>query len=219
MQSDFPAAHSMDTDWFAVDKCGHVALFRSGESGAVPLEAAIFLGPDGGDDALGKAIFGKTIAEQEEMDEWPDTGSAGLFNYEHETDNWISGPYQRQGAPDKPVRLEDLPPEVKQKLKDLRFVTLCFQETPKIQPVEHLTCESWEGAWLSLDGKNARPVPGREKEYREIYDNISAETAASDGITWEAPKAPSSSKQSPPAAAAPASGGFLAWLKRLFGGS
>jgi hypothetical protein len=36
---DFPAAHSMDTTWFAVDRDGHVACLVSGESGAVP-EAA-----------------------------------------------------------------------------------------------------------------------------------------------------------------------------------
>ncbi|HLF92137.1 MAG TPA: hypothetical protein VJB14_01640 [Planctomycetota bacterium] len=33
---DFPAAHSMDTDWYAVDRDGHVASFRSGQGGAVP---------------------------------------------------------------------------------------------------------------------------------------------------------------------------------------
>lgn len=36
MTGDFPAAHSMDTTWFAVDKCGHVAVFESGEDGSVP---------------------------------------------------------------------------------------------------------------------------------------------------------------------------------------
>jgi len=35
---DFPAAHSMDTGWFAVDRDGHVAHFDSGEAGAVPEE-------------------------------------------------------------------------------------------------------------------------------------------------------------------------------------
>lgn len=33
--SDWPAAHSMDTTWFAVDRCGHVGVFESGEEGAV----------------------------------------------------------------------------------------------------------------------------------------------------------------------------------------
>jgi hypothetical protein len=38
--SDYPAAHSMDTAWFAVDEHGHVARFESGEDGALPLDAA-----------------------------------------------------------------------------------------------------------------------------------------------------------------------------------
>lgn len=33
---DYPAAHSMDTTWFAVDQDGHVGIFESGENGAVP---------------------------------------------------------------------------------------------------------------------------------------------------------------------------------------
>ena len=37
MQPDFPAAHSMDTDWFAVDRNGHVAICSSGEPGPVPV--------------------------------------------------------------------------------------------------------------------------------------------------------------------------------------
>jgi hypothetical protein len=35
---DFPAAHSMDTTWFAIDRDGNLALFDSGEAGAVPEE-------------------------------------------------------------------------------------------------------------------------------------------------------------------------------------
>jgi hypothetical protein len=35
-EKDYPAAHSMDALWFAVDECGHVAACWSSESGAVP---------------------------------------------------------------------------------------------------------------------------------------------------------------------------------------
>lgn len=35
-----PAAHSMDTDWFAIDELGHVAMFDSGPVGPVPEAAA-----------------------------------------------------------------------------------------------------------------------------------------------------------------------------------
>src|SRR5262249_61732713 len=36
MEADYPAAHSQDTWWFAVDRDGHVACFHSSEAGAVP---------------------------------------------------------------------------------------------------------------------------------------------------------------------------------------
>lgn len=45
--SDFPAAHSMDTTWFAIDRDGHVAVFESGEAGCVPQDA--YLGEDHGE--------------------------------------------------------------------------------------------------------------------------------------------------------------------------
>jgi hypothetical protein len=34
--SDFPAAHSMDTTWFAIDADGYVGIFDSSQGGAVP---------------------------------------------------------------------------------------------------------------------------------------------------------------------------------------
>ena len=36
---DFPAAHSMDTVWYAIDCDGNVGCFHSGEAGAVPGDA------------------------------------------------------------------------------------------------------------------------------------------------------------------------------------
>src|SRR5947208_3539930 len=37
MDEDFPAAHSMNTQWFAVDADGRVGVFLTGNCGAVPL--------------------------------------------------------------------------------------------------------------------------------------------------------------------------------------
>lgn len=34
--ANYPAAHSMDTTWFAVDETGAIAVFSTGEDGAVP---------------------------------------------------------------------------------------------------------------------------------------------------------------------------------------
>ena len=36
LTDDVPAAHSMDSAWFAVDACGHVAAGETGETGALP---------------------------------------------------------------------------------------------------------------------------------------------------------------------------------------
>jgi hypothetical protein len=40
VNQDFPAAHSMDSAWFAVDRDGRVAYFSTGEAGAMPEDAA-----------------------------------------------------------------------------------------------------------------------------------------------------------------------------------
>src|SRR5438132_658813 len=40
MEPDYPAAHSMDTTWYAVDGQGRVGMFFSGANGAVPVDAA-----------------------------------------------------------------------------------------------------------------------------------------------------------------------------------
>ncbi len=45
MRDDVPAAHSMDTTWYAVDADGVVARFDSGEAGAVPFKAATSSSP------------------------------------------------------------------------------------------------------------------------------------------------------------------------------
>ena len=40
MEPDYPAAHSMDTTFFAVDADGRVAIFTTGENGHVPITAS-----------------------------------------------------------------------------------------------------------------------------------------------------------------------------------
>lgn len=37
ISGDFPAAHSMDTEWFAADQLGQVAVFRTQEDGPMPV--------------------------------------------------------------------------------------------------------------------------------------------------------------------------------------
>ncbi len=57
---DYPAAHSMDTTWFAVDADGHVGRFDSHEEGAVPLDAASEVEP-----LLYAALVARLFAERD----------------------------------------------------------------------------------------------------------------------------------------------------------
>ncbi|MCI0459673.1 MAG: hypothetical protein L0Z62_22205 [Gemmataceae bacterium] len=41
MEPDYPAAHSMDSCWFAVDRDGHLGYFSTGEAGALPFSASM----------------------------------------------------------------------------------------------------------------------------------------------------------------------------------
>src|SRR5260221_12821944 len=80
----------MDTDWFAVDRCGHVALFTSGDSGRMPVGAVIHSGPAGGDAELVEMIFGSAPAGQNS------DAAAGLFRYRPESGGF-PGPGFRPG--------------------------------------------------------------------------------------------------------------------------
>jgi len=76
-EGDFPAAHSMDSAWFAVDADGHVASFDTGENGAVPYGAA----PGGGNleidfDALLLDALLAGIALRDELAKPPEKAEA-----------------------------------------------------------------------------------------------------------------------------------------------
>jgi hypothetical protein len=254
MDIDFPAAHSADTEWFAVDKDGYVALFGSGEAGAVPSQACVvrsrdiprqlsraqprsepiqdFKGrfvpgprPSGREHTFwhadwGLLLFLKSIdpvrpeieagraaqvPSTEEVavlcssipeqlfrrlhdeglclgcfwnfedsgdEDWPNLARHGLYVYSHLTENWISGPYGRKELPPQPVHIDQLPPSVREALKQLRFDALAFAKTLHIQPVEHTPCDSWETSYLDVKGEKIGPIPGKEAEYRAAYEDL-----------------------------------------------
>lgn len=249
-EADFPAAHSMDSAWFAVDRDGHVAYFSTGEAGAMPgvgvngdsayglldrladaalpageviydprghempggkpaglsglpltaqeYPALVFvssLAPVQSDIEAGRAtavrategyavVLSRVTAEQARrlqdsgvVRSWTfhfpragdraDPSTMGLFEYGHLCENWISGPYGRERIPARPLHVDQLPPALRQSLKEATLSDVSFAETVHIQPAEHWACESWEPAWLGLDGK-ARPFPGREGDFEEL---------------------------------------------------
>jgi hypothetical protein len=270
MQPDYPAAHSMDTCFFAVDRDGHVAVFDTGEAGAVPADALagdeayavrrqlaqlprvtvihdrqgritpgrpnpfhqyrgvtglpyltlMFLAtldPVRDEIAAGRAVevparegvavlfreLSEEVAKrlhdsgaclgcswyflgEEEEEHSPDMSARGLFAYSHQTENWISGPYGRVSLPARPIHVDQLPPRIRNAVKSMRFDSLRFAETPHIQPVEHGPCISWESAYLDVTGQKIGPIPGKEEEYAEAYDEL-ADIAGEDKVDVEPP--------------------------------
>jgi hypothetical protein len=273
-RADYPAAHSMDTEWYAVDRDGHVALFDSGEAGAMPIGAHTehethrddlaklvpeppyhlldWLGEDNQEHHVGldpparpvdrdrpgrrPLIFrkhdqffpdfreekglGPTLLFLRSLDlieaeagpypfahapasegvavyipdlspwlawklheaghclgcfRWPGEGNPwdlrddlparlGLFYYQHDpkAENWISGRYLRKEPPGHPLRIDQLPTEIREAIGKVRFVDLRFSEAESLQPIDFLPCDSWQSNYLDADGVTVRPIPGRE---------------------------------------------------------
>lgn len=257
MDNDYPCSHSMDSCWFAIDRDGHVAIFDTGEAGALPAQALsgedadsvrrqlaalprvgviherqgratpnqpsefnehrgglglpyptlMFLDsldPVRDEIAAGRAVevqasegvavlfqempeaLAKRLhdsgaclgcswyfhGEEEYEEHRPDLTARGLFSYSHLTENWISGPYGRVRRPAQPIHVDQLPPRMRDAVKTLRFDSLSFAETPYVQPVEHTECISWESAYLDVTGKHIYPIPGKEEEYAEAYEEL-----------------------------------------------
>lgn len=254
---DYPAAHSMDTMWFAVDRDGRVAAFESGEAGAVPSVA--YLGEDYPPveelPVTGEAIRVAPVPpwkfetphlvtgaarhpaifhvrdERAMADEVaagraarvPSQGSVayrveepsaalvarlhasgdclgcgqvyeealeslaaerGLYVYEHTTENWAAGPYRLVAKPSHPATVDALPEEAR--VKVARFDGR-FDDTGLLHPMHLGPCESWGAAWIDLDAKTVRPIPGAAGD----YDEEAAELATPDqGFVFDPPPRP-----------------------------
>jgi hypothetical protein len=236
-RSDYPAAHSMDTDWFAVDADGHVGVFESGEGGAVPkgfrwqesaawnlvrrlateapeavwrggaargchcrekpvahdigLYAVIlFLRPgtawptleddwsnpvwsDAFDTADGPvcAVYCEAM-DDAAYDRLHEAGGClgcgcqdggrmshlGLFEFDN--DSYGLSPYTRTGAPQTPLRLDDLPPDLQRLIERCHLPAASFGRDNLLQPLEHRPCATWGGdSYGSSDGHSRVPLP------------------------------------------------------------
>jgi hypothetical protein len=179
METDYPAAHSMDTTFFAIDAAGHVAVFESGENGHVPEIAS-------DDYDLLVEMWrlrhpGKHDPPYiEEM-----AAELGAFTYycdESFYDDYSFdqvGPYRRSSCPEVALHLDQLSPSVRQQAKQIRFDKIDFARSELVQPLEEYPCVFWyeEGAlaYLCSDGKTVRPIPGKEDQFTEFCDQFRKE--------------------------------------------
>jgi hypothetical protein len=172
MGEDFPAAHSMDTQWFAVDRDGQVAFFVTGEAGSMPLTAS-----EGAVDDVLRALGSKQTEEGLDYDEEAvgrELARLGLHVYEDASD-FFTGPYRRAHKPKKPLHVDQLPPDLRDDIKAVRFDGLSFAEKKVLQPCQYTDGVAWSSAYVAEDGKTVRPIPGHEEEYRKEVQEMREE--------------------------------------------
>lgn len=180
MDADYPAAHSMDTHWFAVDQDGHVALFFTAESGFMPEHADAVEGPELIE--LYQVLAGQKppgLDEEGMIDDWNEFlgafGDLGFFEYDligsFGDPEELFRPYTLTCEPEeKPLHVDQLPAEWRARCGSCRFATVSFGDGEHLQPFEQVSGEWyawWDGscAYLSSDQKTVRPIPGREEKF------------------------------------------------------
>lgn len=182
---DVIASPPMDTIWLAIDADGHVAVFESGEAGAVP--TAAHLGEDyqdlldavlavGGDDPGPTFDGDDDAAFDDDLDGHRERArrclAAGVYLYAHlMTENAVAGPYERTVCP-SPPRVAEAPPDV---VARMAVFPGRFADHDELQPVEHWPVASWSAAWLATDGKTLRCLPGRAAQYAQQVDDLRAD--------------------------------------------
>ncbi len=244
---DYPAAHSMDSTWFAVDEDGHVAVFDTGEGGVAPTSDAFPMGGEaGGRNPLEPAdVFLELIAARAttdaalaavlaERDPWRASLEQGLWQLEDDEAADLAGwlgvfhyacvdqlavPYTREVPVAAPVHLDALPPALAERLRRATL-PLRFAATPVLAPGEHVEVVGWSQVWIDRHGCAHRT------DGKPLRPEDGAATGPPQPPPIERPAATDAAMLEliralvaiePGAPAAPAPSGFMAWLSRLFG--
>jgi hypothetical protein len=150
--SALPAAHSMDTTWFAVDDDGHVAAFDSGERGGVPAAAT-----QNTADVAELGALRPFVIEDEgwsrELYESDDPGpfSSGFYEFSHEVDfRETALLYVRTTRPLIAAHIDELPASVQAQC--LAMPGVRFEEHPVLQPLDRFAGSTWADApFFSLE--------------------------------------------------------------------
>jgi hypothetical protein len=175
---DYPAAHSMDTVWYAVDANGAVGVFNSAEPGPVPKSA---VRREHGDvPRLVRILGGECDDEDFDLREAFQT-AAGLGLYVYEVITWESDfvdTYERIGVPERPLHLDQLPPKLRKNAAKCMLPMVDFAKEEELQIIGLVACDLyWDEAvgCFAPGHTEVRPIPGKEKEYQAALPQLRSE--------------------------------------------
>jgi len=183
MDVDFPAAHSQDTTWFAVDQDGHVGLFFTCEDGHLPEKAARTDAHELLKElwSLRQKSGAAATSDPEhhyELHREDLASRLGLFYYRHRgevpvgSDQILIGRYLRLVVPSNPLHIDQLPPDLRSGCQTVRLQKAAFASNEHLQPLDDYPCTMWNPdgaiAYLSVDGTTVRPMPGHEDRYADF---------------------------------------------------
>lgn len=178
---DYPAAHSMDTTWFAVDKDGFVAVMETNEEGALPLAW-----PNGESASDFVETVGSHLGREVKLGQYeiPEPSSVGLYGFTSiidenpqkggVVDQALDDPdstefevlvpvYKRGSVPSNPVHISELPETIQSQSKTLVFKDVSFRDVEWLQPVLMVPCQLWtdgsESVGVVDTEGNIVPVP------------------------------------------------------------
>jgi hypothetical protein len=192
MEVDYPAAHSTDTHWYAVDSAGHVAVFWTGENGHLPVNS----GYRDESELMEHARQPGAPDHPEQLD--PEEGSRYLGVYMYSYADYhllmyqgVVPAYLRDLAPKEPLHIDQLPPHLRAECGENRFDTR-FDQTKSLQPLEFVECTGWNPSYIAYlcgDGKTVRPARGHESEFAAfVQDLCKREPEATKGVIFDGPK-------------------------------
>jgi hypothetical protein len=165
-QPDYPAAHSMDTWWFAVDERGAVAVFDTNENGPVAANSDLRQTGAAIEDLLGSGPRGTRL------EDW--YASRGITYYEYSDDHGgLVRLYERLRAPTGPLfHVDQLPLALARRCRSVCYVGARFDRARSLQPIEFFDCQLYseisQVAYVTGDGVTVRPFPDREGEFAEF---------------------------------------------------
>jgi len=175
---DYPAAHSMDCVWYAVDANGAVGIFSSGEAGPVPRSAT--QREHGDIPRLIRILGGECDDDDFDLQEaFQSAGDRGLYVYE--VVSWecdFLDTYDRVAVPKRRLHLNQLPPNLRKNFAKCTLPTTDFAKEQELQVVGLVACDLyWDEAvgCFAPGHKEIRPIPGKEAEYRVALPSLRRE--------------------------------------------